>query len=1364
MLYQVDQYYTFAVRPGNPADDFYTLEVDGPDGPATVTLSKLEFQKDPHYVQPRRLECRVRAIDDSGLPVLGHAIGSYVNQLYADTYSKDESFGCIVVGVPANPVEEPYNVRDGYGIFYRVYEPGGLLTKGQRIRCKFKYLSSRRFEIKRVDEKSKLPYIQPHELLDAAGVAPQLREAMLKLLGMHVFDNVRSEIEALKPQWPLSAAAVVREHINEWFVTGQMRGLGNLSRGMLEALRRVMLYLLEGSNYLNGAFSEHRRSLQQFLTELVEGLHPYELAQTLFEQHSEDAFVEGLFDKLQKSGYLYHPSEQFGVMMLIFRVYPQKVSTYLNRIFESIFMRDFENWKREPFRSAFVEQFEIYVRQARRDIDDLPLAESREQKARLEAIITALALEILLSDKNATPRTRSLFYRYVSLLRPLNSEALLSKSFMALMGVEMPERLEYSMLREPMMMMTRATVLPGGDLFSRLSNSCHYTNGTVDITINEAGLTLSRTADRAAHEQDMVERIIPEGLMPWLRPQIRLNGVRSFSGSKLRRLADHNNWWKQIETNLFDGATVHAEPVELRKAVKGEEVWIVIDSVSDAHDNDPTFNCHIQHEGFVESTGYIKRSQIVNYNLRQPSVSTYRSPDGSSLGFYARIIDIDDNDNYVFSLISQVNAYIQSVLNFNDEYLAVITGNNPQGYSGISSDGIGLYLRDEDNTGRRFTPGSIVRFRLHSGSTQGSIVGYITEPSNDENDHFDKTTAFAKLMNAIGERDDSAEVGENLVSDDIQDYLSADTIREIVEILRFGAIAESDIIKAYDYLCYARLMALAIGDEQLASKLGTHASLLVQHQFFATNKRIDAESLENIRNLSHADPLLSMIFHRVEIVSWLGQPEQNGKLFATVASPGSELEGSLARMVLSYNMIQNQNDGDDKIADALKTRIMEKLNVNSETRHGKYYGTESKYLEFKTSLVFPAVAPGSEMREDPVQQQMHIMSRIAGMLNANGGRLYIGVNNDGYAVGLLEDFRYYERHKARIGNRTFNVRNMDSLCVFLENLIYETFGPTVSRKIEVAADEDTDKDVVLINITESLTPVFIDGHLYVRQSGQSTREYHGVAVTEFVAEREQQRIERQHLEAISAAEAAEEHKAEAADYDVPDSDCADSGAVDDETSEDENVADRSNRIATSLWRPNVLHSYEDGYKQPDGYIYFNGDSELRYSSTDLYCEDNAGCRLALVVPHELRDGYLILGFENERAVRVPLSEIISHGDNNPLNYNGEFGLIFAAVAGKDDLLLNFITDSGDSVWRRAVTIGQIEQEHVNSVPKRLYDIPATRTVGWEIVDSSAIENFAGCMSDRLSGRRFGEPLRVRASEERFAGKLKEIAESCRGNS
>ena len=56
--------------------------------------------------------------------------------------------------------------------------------------------------------------------------------------------------------------------------------------------------------------------------------------------------------------------------------------------------------------------------------------------------------------------------------------------------------------------------------------------------------------------------------------------------------------------------------------------------------------------------------------------------------------------------------------------------------------------------------------------------------------------------------------------------------------------------------------------------------------------------------------------------------------------------------------------------------------------------------------------------------------------------------------------------------------------MFLENLVDSTFGSTIARKITIGADDEAEKEVVLISIEESLEPVFLQDRLFVRQSGR----------------------------------------------------------------------------------------------------------------------------------------------------------------------------------------------------------------------------------------------------------------------------------------
>lgn len=1356
MNYIIDQCYEFPVaEPDSPQDDYFKLSVSTASGRSTVKLKKLPFQRGSERPLPESLYCRVKSFDDNGLPILTHIVGPYVFELYQQQFKLGEPFECEVIFVPNTPAEEPFTVRDKYGIFYRLNEPDGLLTKGQIVRCKFTKLTPRFFTMTRVDEGAKMPFFSPDFIFDAVQLPGVLRGIIKRnVIALPEMGAVKAEIAAKQPRWVLTASRAVLKHLSEWFIDARLTNHGALYRSLIRYMREMVLFLLEGSSFLNALPSEDRRSLQQQLTEIVEALQPFDRVIELVVSDQQDDFVERLFDKLQKSGYLYHPAKQFAILMLIFRMQPDKVGYYLSRIFESIFGRDLDNWKREPFRSAFVEQFQIYVRLARREIDSLPLAESRDQKSRLETIITAIALQLLLSASDAdVSRTYSLFYRYVSLLRPLNTEALLAKSFLSLMKADLGFRLNYQQLREPMMMMTQATVVPPGDILDRIPSSHLFSNGVVDISISSAGIVLQRCSQR-----NVTERVLPEGLMPWLRPQIMLNGIPGLSGNKLRKLSEHNSWWHTIETSLFE---THATPAKQpdaerpkKRAERGDEVFIVIDSVDDYFTPNPTFNCHIEDTEYLDGKGILKRDMVVGYNLKQPSERAYKSRDGSQYGFLATILDVRPDGSFIFSLRDEVDRYIENNLDFETEYLAVVTGINERDYSAIARDGFGLFL--EKDPQRHFEIGDIVRFRIHQKGKQGNIRAYILQKTDEQEDRFDKTVAFVNLMESLRfSTNDETEEDDARLMRDIDEMLSPDDIREIIEIIRFKAIADSDLIKAYDYLRFSRLLALAIDDQKLAEKLGTHASLLTLHQYYATNSRIDADKLEKLHNSALADPLLGMIYHRLELVSWLDKPEHNSDLYSTASEPGSELEGTIARMVLSYNMIHASDSSDSGIASSIKTKIMEKLNVNNETRPGKYYGSESKYLEFKTSIVYPATGPGEEMREDPAAQQFHILSRIAGILNANGGRLYIGVNNDGYEVGMRDDFKYFERHRMSVGTYNFRITNLDSLCVFLENLVDSTFGSTIARKITIGADDEAEKEVVLISIEESLEPVFLQDRLFVRQSGQSTKEYHGKDIEDFVKERGELMAERTHLLAMAKAnEPAPETATPASRTPEPSA----------EATKEKNkpAITATNTIATSAWRPNVLHSYENGFADPRGYLYFTGENKLLFSSNDLYKETGEDdCRLALAIPHELSDGFLVLAYESEKALKIPLAEIYEKGENNAVEHFSGAKLMFAALASKDDALICVIADGSTSLWRRGIMLHQIESGHLMSSPKRIHDTVTDHTVAWEIADSSAVSQIADCLADNLAARRIGVTLRVKEGTENAPHKLNDLIAKCR---
>lgn len=1369
MNYIVNQIYPFEVLPGDARDDVFRLKAEMPDGVAEITLPKLQFQKRAGYIAPSQLSCRVKSFDDNGLPVVTHVVPPYVYELYNARFRRGDIFECEVFYVPAKPAEEPYRIIDRNGIFYNLQYTDNILSKGQIVKCRFVKLTPNYFQFELVDEVAKFTFFSPETIFDAIGTRSLLRRFIMERL-IDESTEARREISNQNPLWPVNTARTILARMPEWFLTAKLQQCHRVCEELLDTLRDTLLFLLEGSGYLNAAPAEQQRNYRRQLTTMVESVAPYRRTLEIIAGGCEDQFVNGLLDKLEKSGYLFHPADQFAVLMLFFRLHPEKVGNYMSRIFEGILSRDLDNWKREPFRSAFVEQFEIYVRQARTKIDALPMAESLGQKARIQAVVMALALQILLGDENDNINSNSsLYYRYISLLRPNNTRQLLSKSFLALMGVKVHGNLRFEQLKEPNMMMTSAMVMPYTGELQALTTNHLYTNGMIDISVSSEGVVVSQS-----RRNDVTESAIPENLMPWLRPQVHVEGVRSLTASKIKKLDEHELWWGDIEHQLFDSnEPVPVLPVDrtMRRAEEDDEVFIVVDSVDDTGDGNPVFHCHIDDSDYSEGSGLLYRSEVVGYSLRQINEFSFRDETGRKLVYRARVKRLNPDGTYIFSLANEVKTYTDAYYQTGEEYSVLIAHEAHDaaqrfvGYTGFTSDGVSIYVPCSQKE-HDYHVGDIITVRLlppTDGTKAFEIIGI------DDTKSFTKNTAFDCLMQEIALPDaeeDADEAGSDGLLRDPDEILNTDDVRELIEIFRFNAIASTDLMQAYDYLRFAALLARIIADESLASTLRTHARLLGLHKDYATNARLDPAKLEPLRGPASEDALLGMIFYRLEMVSWLSNPDYTERLYRTVAEPASELEGSIARLVLSYNMLMSgPNEVNKTIADGIRQEIMKKLNVNNEIRTGKHYGSESKYVEFKTSLVFPPVKPGEKMVENPARQQHNILTRIAGLLNAEGGHLYLGVNNEGYEAGMPDDFRYYERHTVSDGRYMHKIKDVPSLCLFINHLVTYNFGDTIARKINIVQDPEAQKGVVDIQIERSLEPVRIDNELWVRQTGEVTRLISDEkSIREFEEERKELRLREQIALHAKTEEAEDDDAVMESDGDVMNDDSAPVPVTEElpQPVAVEEPRPDSQVLATSLWRPNVYRSYEPEFVEPYGFLYFFKDNKLLFSTSDLYIYPGADdCVQTLVIPHGLENGYLVIGYDNERALRIPLAEIYQKvKTTKTVCFNADYEVRYVSLASKDDALIVMGADSADTLWRRAVKISSIDANHLMSKPVRLHESPINRTFGFEIADASALSHFKDCMADRLPARRFGETMRVKSTSSDLAYKLQLLVKDC----
>jgi predicted HTH transcriptional regulator len=134
---------------------------------------------------------------------------------------------------------------------------------------------------------------------------------------------------------------------------------------------------------------------------------------------------------------------------------------------------------------------------------------------------------------------------------------------------------------------------------------------------------------------------------------------------------------------------------------------------------------------------------------------------------------------------------------------------------------------------------------------------------------------------------------------------------------------------------------------------------------------------------------------------------------------------------------------------------------------------ENNFVEFKSSLRFC-------LREKkPMKYIEHSIAKtINAFLNSEGGRLFIGVDDDGKILGLHYDFSMLE-----------NDNSKDSFLLKFDNIIRDYLGKENLTDIKGSFITIDDKEIFAVEVNPSSEPVFMKfenkEEFYVRGSASS---------------------------------------------------------------------------------------------------------------------------------------------------------------------------------------------------------------------------------------------------------------------------------------
>lgn len=1028
----------------------------------------------------------------------------------------------------------------------------------------------------------------------------------------------------------------------------------------LRTIRQDCSDLLELSALLDTCTTVERELYQIRFTQLIEQLGYYIKAQELITDDNADAiyFIDKVYGKLRRSGFIYHPQKNFNIMSCLFVLKPELMHMKMTEIFDIIRNRDIALWKKEPFRSALIKMLEFYVKENETKIDKV-----KDNRDIADSTIQALAIQLLMlnvDEENDTVDYRLSSARIctiASYASMANSVEIVNMALNNLVGskVALPA---YNLMavqkgRFPFFISNYA-----GKNEWKVDTRNIFSRGHIRVEVSGDGIILKKVTS-AKNADEPGKNILPKELCLWKNMQVKLPekpASAQFIGRK--DIFRFKTLWTDIESDLFETKSVTHTKTKAKKRHKvGDSVNISI--LRQDTKNPDRFECRI--EDMLGGEGYIMMKDIVGYTVNA-SVRNFLSKDGKRLLLAAHITEFEDGV-FRFSMMDEIKDWAVDFYADEPEKIVCSVGKEQFVTSalirlpGVTKDGISVSLGGLNYISGLKRNSLVLADYKAEGEGTFHINADITERVNED---FDICDAFTNLMRSHADGNVVEEETEmvDVVEDDVNLLTVAD-VRELIYMIDRISILEDEYINSYNYLAFARILCIMIGWEKQATYYKGRMDIIVLLHDFAVNDRVDENGLQQLQNVNaelfESNPKLKDTFMQLLIVSYIGKPEHNNELWLSANGDNAAIR-ELAGLVLSYNFVKNNNM--DSQAVDIQNRIKNSLRLKGHESGLKMYGSgiEDKTTEYKTSIVF--VADDSVNKANHEEQMKEILKVINSFLNTDGGTLYVGVNDAGMGVGVENDLEYYEF----CGDRDkYQRRVVDAVA--------NTWGNYVSTLVDVNFDADNTKPVLVVQVRPLKEGIAYEGMWYVRVGSTKRR----LMPDEF---RKYNSSNRQFEEDEEVVPVAEEDT-------MPDD------SIQPMNTDVVGIAEKivantdTDVIATSQTRCNALYDGEEGYRPAIGYLQLLESSKLR--KTEEYNWNPE--MLTLAVYDEEKSGHLVMVYDDGYVAKIPVDMLLDFAENRKYARFADANVVFASIAKPSDCLL--IVDQEDKGQRR--TLARIDQ-------------------------------------------------------------------------
>lgn len=1278
------------------------------------SVRKLAFQRNSEL--PDTLACYIKESFD-GHPVVQQDL----MYIISEKYEKGRTYTFTIRKLPKKK-NELYGVEDSLGLIILMGGAPAGLSFGKKVTARFDLITPDKVRLRyagNFEHKSPLEFRPVSYWLENAR-APHFERIFLSMLkSEEAYAGIRNAYEASNADWIFMALKTFAGEITRYLISyrNNPRRFSMVLRGM-EAARNICLYIIERSDYLGNASSERRATIQKQLSGYVESFSQYSEAARMIAEQTDEASIDKMFACLKCAGYLYHPARQFRIMMTILRLRPELISPRMTELFEALQSWPMSNWLEEPFRTALVEQLEIFIRQNNSLVDNLSDSEfssvatdsdltgTRADSRQLNRVISAIAIQSLLvknNDRVDMLLNRAMLYRYLTYFPGAQGgdselDRHLYKAVEALLGNNFNTDFRWQDTAAFPMLLAKASAPVTSPLDP---DSYRKVYSTADVTVELAPRSLVIRRRNATDQESK----LPPNLVSWMDPRIFVSGdVPSIPAAKFKSkdLDAFRKLWAALEHNLTAEASTAVVHEQTRNYPEtGDSVFVVIDrfEIDPARPEKRRLRFHAtitdeyyKGEGWITScperlVPWLEEKDVPrNYD---GGMEIFRDEQGRPLLFEARVVK--GGPVCELSLKQFIDDMLRRNVTVGEESRGIIRfiDRKSNVYVVLSDNGYSLKV-PFDPRGEVLGTGTVVTVRYiqedHAVDAlnlymEGELVAASGPFYGGNSKKRPLESIFRNLAESVVETEDEDETQQEQTVQESAEVLPAEHLHQIIRMLQRRAFAEKEYLNAFNSLGLAAILARIMEDMQLYNTLKLHQELIMQLDFYARNRRINPESLESVKDEIGRHPILEKLYNRLMLVSALDDPERNPDLWK-YACNGDTVERQLASLVLSYNMVDGT---DDNMHRDIKGRIADILNVNSAETKLKYYGDEDQYVEFKSSLYYTN-KKSDHMRANPKAQGLEILQQICGFMNSTGGTLYLGVNDFGYEAGLDDDRRYLARQNRK--------DSLDAIRVDLDNLVHNNLPGFATGHVRSFIDSESKKGVIRIEIDAVETPVILGDTYFVRQS-TSTRPKLDKDLADFLAgrKREFDYLQRRRADALGAAAPAEPAAVTYVADDAQPTEAA-TAAVSEPAPVFDTPAPETAHEApagTGIHRRNVLHDYEAGFCEPATYLYFTADK--MFTGGDLWVEEDPEYRLSLAVAEPEMKQQLIVSYDDGTTVRMDMRAIPYYTQGAPLQLPDDRRITFVNIGRRDDYLVTFFSQPSGFLAYRLDKVGSLVLTH-----------------------------------------------------------------------